>query len=141
VRPRSVCCFHGGDHRRWENGAVLDVIVDPWNNSMNPSTDSFQKAKRKKISVQKMLQEHRWIYHILPLQTPQEIQEYVHLWERVNGTRLEKNREDTIRWRWTTDGEYTTKSAYRVQFEGSFMPIWRAGAEPKCRFFRLDTSP
>jgi hypothetical protein len=39
-----------------------------------------------------------------------------------------------------TDGEYTTKSTYRIQFEGTFsklklMPIWKAGAEPNCRFF------
>ena len=45
---------------------------------------------------------------------------------------------------WTADREYTTKSAYRVQFEGTFsklkiMPIWKAVTEPKYRFFfRMD---
>jgi hypothetical protein len=62
------------------------------------------------------------------------------LWEKVNDIRLVEDREDEIRWRWTNNGEYTTKSAYRVQFEGTYgklklMPIWRAAAEPKCRFF------
>jgi hypothetical protein len=78
--------------------------------------------------------------HILPLQTLQEIQEYVELWEQISSTQLIENREDTIRWKWTNDGEYTTQSAYCVQFEGSYSklklsPIWRAKAEPKCRFF------
>jgi hypothetical protein len=53
---------------------------------------------------------------------------------------LDVDREDTITWRWTTDGEYTTKSAYCIQFEGTFSklkltPIWKAKAKPKCRFF------
>jgi hypothetical protein len=37
-------------------------------------------------------------------------------------------------------GEYSVASAYECQFLGSFaqipaMPIWRALAEPKCKFF------
>lgn len=95
---------------------------------------------RKKLSVYKALQENRWIAHILPLQTPREIQEYVTLWEHVGGVRLDENEEDTIRWWWTPNGECTTQSAYHIQFEGSYsklrlMPIWRSGAEPKCHFF------
>lgn len=43
-------------------------------------------------------------------------------------------------WRWTSDGKYTSRSAYRIQFEGSYsklciMPIWKARTEAKCRFF------
>jgi hypothetical protein len=53
---------------------------------------------------------------------------------------LVENREDTIYWHWTSDGEYTTKSAYNIQFQGAFsklkiMPIWKAKVESKCRFF------
>jgi hypothetical protein len=38
------------------------------------------------------------------------------------------------------EGEYTTSSAYRIQFKGHFKklsisPIWRAKAEPKCKIF------
>lgn len=48
--------------------------------------------------------------------------------------------EDAISWRWTDNGEYTTKSAYRIQFLGdsnklNISPLWKARAEPKCRFF------
>jgi hypothetical protein len=90
--------------------------------------------------VQKALQDNRWVARIQPLQTVQELHEYAALWERLQETTLEENSEDTIRWRWTVDGEYTTKSAYNIQFVGSFsklklMPIWKAQAEPKCRFF------
>lgn len=100
----------------------------------------FRKAKRKKLTVKSALKENRWIQHILPIQTAQEMNEYVVLWEGVRDINLEDNREDEIRWRWMTDGEYTTKSAYQIQFEGTFskfklMPIWKAAAEPKCKFF------
>jgi len=58
----------------------------------------------------------------------------------VQHTQLDNSREDNIIWRWTKDGEYTSKSAYHIQFEGTYSklritPIWRAKAEPKCRFF------
>jgi hypothetical protein len=38
------------------------------------------------------------------------------------------------------DGEYTTKSAYQIQFTGVFSklkltPIWKAKEEQKCQFF------
>jgi len=53
---------------------------------------------------------------------------------------LEENTEDSIVWRWTEDGEYTTKSAYAIQFQGTFsklkmMLIWKAKAEQNCIFF------
>ena len=39
------------------------------------------------------------------------------------------------------DGEYTAKSAYGIQFQGSFsklriLSIWKAKAEPKYKFFK-----
>jgi hypothetical protein len=99
-----------------------------------------RKQKEKKLSVQVALKENRWIAHISPLIRPQEIKEYVALWEFVGHTQLQENMKDSICWRWTTDGEYTAKSAYLIQFQGTFsklkpMPIWKAKAEPKCRFF------
>lgn len=47
---------------------------------------------------------------------------------------------DSILWRWTTNGTYSTHSAYRVQFRGPIEPfqsglIWRARAENKFKVF------
>ena len=55
-------------------------------------------------------------------------------------TTIGQDREDSIRWPWTADGEYTAKSAYNNQFQGTFsklkfLSIWKAKDEPKCRFF------
>jgi hypothetical protein len=64
----------------------------------------------------------------------------VRLWEAVQHIQLDTSREDTVVWRWTANGECTSKSAYNIQFEGSYiklriMPIWKARAESKCRIF------
>ena len=48
--------------------------------------------------------------------------------------------QDSIFWRWTSDGVYTTKSAYNAQFLGTYslfkgQHIWQAEAEGKHKFF------
>jgi hypothetical protein len=72
----------------------------------------FKKAKRKNVTVQKALQDNKWIEHISPVLSPTELQEYVLLWNAVQQVQLDASREDSIVWRWIADGEYTTKSAY-----------------------------
>jgi len=76
----------------------------------------FRKAKRKNITVYKALQGNKLIAHVTPMDMVKELQEYVTLWEAVEHIQLEENTEDSIVWRWTEDGEYTTKSAYSIQF-------------------------
>jgi hypothetical protein len=46
----------------------------------------FKKSRRKNITVYKALENNHWISHITPLQTPQEIREYVAVWEAVGHT-------------------------------------------------------
>jgi hypothetical protein len=125
------------------NGKFASFWTSSWIGGRAPKIVAptlFRKAKRKNITVQMALLDNSWITHILPILTPQELNEYVTLWEAVSQTRLVENKEDTIYWQCTSDGKYTTKSAYNIQFQGTFsklriMPIWKAKAEPKCRFF------
>jgi hypothetical protein len=47
---------------------------------------------------------------------------------------------DSITWKWTGDGAYSAKSAYKMQIMGSFTTfnanaIWKAQAEGKHRLF------
>jgi len=69
----------------------------------------------------------------------EEMADFVALWDLVQDVQL-TTEEDKITWKWTPDGSYTAKSAYEVQFKGSycsFKPnaIWRAHAEGKHKFF------
>ena len=81
-----------------------------------------------------------WIDQVCPLHTGAEFREYANLWEQISLLERNLDIDDEIIWRWTSDGNYTTKSAYRIQFVGhtrrqSITPIWKAKAEPKCKFF------
>jgi hypothetical protein len=125
------------------DGKTANFWSSSWLDGRTPKSlapNLFKKASRKKLTVYKALKDKKWVSHIWPVQTSQEIIEFVELWEQIYYVQLNEDNEDSIRWKWTNDGEYTTQSAYRIQFEGSYSrlkltPIWRAKAEPKCRFF------
>jgi hypothetical protein len=68
-----------------------------------------------------------------------EMPELVHLWSLLDQVVL-TYQEGEIRWKRTTDGSYSAKSAYQTQFIGSFSTfdnkaIWAAKVEDKHRFF------
>jgi hypothetical protein len=72
--------------------------------------------------------------------TATQMQEFVSLWIKTQDTHLTPGLRDSNLWRWMADGTYSARSAYRVQFRGSFRPfrtslIWRAHAENKCKVF------
>ena len=117
-------------HSSWVNGAA----------PKNLAPSLFTKSRRKKFTVQQALHNNFWINQVLPLHSGTEFREYASLWEQISLLDRNPDMEDEIIWRWTSDGEYTTKSAYRIQFVGqagrqSITPIWKAKAEPKCKFF------
>jgi hypothetical protein len=50
------------------------------------------------------------------------------------------HQEDKISWKLTTNAQYSMKTAYDIQFAGSFpdyewQRLWEAKVEPECRFF------
>lgn len=125
------------------DGKTAEFWTSSWANGntlKNMAPTLYLKSKRKRLSVHMALKENRWIKYLLTIQNNQEMMEYVAVWEEVRMINLQHGIQDTITWRWTPDGEYTTQSAYRIQFEGSYSklkitPIWKAQAEAKCQFF------
>lgn len=68
-----------------------------------------------------------------------EMAEFIFLWDLVTQVTLEGG-QDTIAWKWTANGEYSSKSAYLAQFNGSYSSfdasaLWKASAEGKHKFF------
>lgn len=66
------------------------------------------------------------------------MEEFVLLYSQLRGVQL-TDQPDQIRWKWTTHGQYTAKSAYLAQFQGATKMqdgalIWKANAEAKCKF-------
>jgi hypothetical protein len=71
--------------------------------------------------------------------TAAEMQQFVSLWSLVMQVQR-SNEPDQFTWRFTTSGVYTSSSAYRAQFHGSYAHyewnrVWKAPVEPKCKFF------
>lgn len=99
----------------------------------------FSIATRKNMTVKKEFQNANWIQALQNIATAPDLSSFVELWELLRDVHL-LPRPDTIVWKWTASGAYSAASAYRCQFLGSHAPfdtkkIWRAHAEPKCRFF------
>jgi hypothetical protein len=68
-----------------------------------------------------------------------QIAEFIHPWGLLQDIQL-NGEPDNISWRWTTNGIYSSKSAYRIQFAGTFCrfnanAIWSASAEGKHKLF------
>jgi hypothetical protein len=81
----------------------------------------FELSRKKRRSVQGTLNKDNWIrdLDINGRITSNPITSFVLLWTLVQSTELQPQREDSIRWKLTTSGEYSAASAYKAQFLGS----------------------
>jgi hypothetical protein len=135
--------FHASTIIKVGKGNKTNFWYSRWLDGRSPRNLApllFRKSRRKNFTVEKALRDNFWIAQIYPLTTEEEIREYVDLWEGIQLIQCDPDVEDQITWRWTQTGEYTTKSAYHIQFQGrtktrNIGTIWKAKTEPKCRFF------
>jgi hypothetical protein len=74
----------------------------------------YAKSRREKITVHQALKNEKWIDHIYPPAMSEEVTQFVKLWEAIREVAQNETVEDRTTWRWTMDGEYTTKSAYQI---------------------------
>ncbi|KAJ1277359.1 hypothetical protein BS78_05G288800 [Paspalum vaginatum] len=100
---------------------------------------NWLRACRKNLKVAKALEDNRWMRGMQRMNSNQEIRQFVSLWSRLSSLHL-STMEGDITWKFTADGKYTAKSAYDIQFIGSYpdfnwTKIWKSKMEPKCRFF------
>jgi hypothetical protein len=101
----------------------------------------FRLATRKNRTVIQELRNNNWIRSLRGrITSATHVEEFVSLWIRIQDVHLLQGVPDSITWKWTPDGTYSTRSAYRMQFCGSFSTfrsdqIWKAHAENKCKVF------
>lgn len=74
------------------------------------------------------------------MSTIEEMASFVRFWDCVQEIQLSDEPTDQVIWRWTSNGQYTSKSAYRAHFNGSYSAfnassIWKAETEGKHKFF------
>lgn len=97
-----------------------------------------QAARFKHRTASSEITNRRWIANLGPIDNPVLLQEYVQLYTLLSTVEM-SDQADEITWKWMSDGKYSVVSAYKCQFLGAMttLPaadIWRARAEPKCRF-------
>jgi hypothetical protein len=99
----------------------------------------YKLAWRKRNTVAADLQNQQWTRVLWRMNTAEQMAEFVILWDMVQQIRL-SDATDSILWRWTGNGLYSSKSAYRVQFQGSYCSfntdaLWSATGEGKHKLF------
>jgi hypothetical protein len=94
---------------RWLQGQALKDLA----------LDLYRLAWRKNSTVQQAIRDKRWMRGLERIQTTQEIQQFVKVWQLVREVQF-SSAQDEITWRLTQDGKYSTRSAYIAQFLGFF---------------------
>jgi len=119
-------------HSAWTAGRCPKDIVP----------DIYSMSRKKKRSLHDALSDNRWIRDIMlrPNFNIHHLEQFIDLWAIAREVSLNPEITDTIRWKWTTNGEYSAASAYRAQFFGSVKTklqplIWKPWAPQKCKFF------
>ncbi|WVZ92634.1 hypothetical protein U9M48_038683, partial [Paspalum notatum var. saurae] len=98
-------------HHSWLDGEA----------TRNLAPHLFELVKRKNRTVAQELSNNAWIRTLKnKVTTTTQIEEFVSLWIRLQHTHLRENIADSITWKWTPDGIYSTSSAYRAQFLGAY---------------------
>lgn len=86
------------------------------------------------------LTNNRWIRDIDHNMTQQIIVEFLELWDKLENVVLIQSQEGRITWLHSSNGQYSAKSPYSLQFEGltrcsTAELTWKTKVPPKCKFF------
>lgn len=127
------------------NGAKAPFWYSPWLFGRKPKDIAplvHDASTRKNWKVREALRNNAWILKINPptVVTVDPIREFFTLWMFVNDFHLDDLAEDNITWKHTTNGIYSTASAYKAQFLGKTLSpmdymIWKIWAPPKVKLF------
>jgi hypothetical protein len=101
---------------------------------------TIPKRMPKQRTVKDALANQTWISDIKGARTVGVMVDYLHLCDILADVLLQPDVEDRHIWRFSSDGQYSAKTAYKGFFVGtiSFEPwerIWKTWAPSKCRFF------
>jgi hypothetical protein len=103
---------------------------------------TFACSKRKFWKVNIAMEANAWVGKIILDEnfTIDHLFQFINLWAKLQEVHLIEEIEDTISWRLTSNGQYSVKSVYDLQFFGSttsnlYKSVWKVWATPKAKFF------
>ncbi|KAK1609446.1 hypothetical protein QYE76_033119 [Lolium multiflorum] len=129
------------------DGKTASFWKDSWVDGGAPfliAPNLFKASRRKCRSVAEALNDGKWILDLRGRVTADSLSEFLDLWDQVRRVALVQGTFDSLVWRFSEDGIYSSKSTYRLQFRLQFLGatsspfvklIWSATAAPKRRFF------
>lgn len=127
------------------NGKKALFWISKWLQNQSPCVMAptiYQTSKRKNRTVKDALTNNQWVADLQPalFSSSQHFAEFINLWTMISEVELQPETDDQITWRFASNGQYSAKSAYRIQFEGAVGTnfeniIWNAWAPPKCKFY------
>ncbi|WVZ88110.1 hypothetical protein U9M48_034662 [Paspalum notatum var. saurae] len=101
---------------------------------------AIPRRTTKTLTVAEGLQHRHWIRGIVGGLTVQVIAEYIELWDRLEGVHLHPITEDKVIWKWSENGVYSARSAYRAlhlssQICPDYQLIWKAWLPLRVKIF------
>nr|XP_020148906.1 uncharacterized protein LOC109734088 [Aegilops tauschii subsp. strangulata] len=140
-----VACFHAAITIHLGNGRKTSFWHDRWLFGQSPASmapDLLPVCTRKNISVQRAFSHQTWMSGLHRISNTTQLRQFTLLWHLLQQTELRHDIEDSISWNCSDSGTYSARSAYLVQFHGSystcnFSKLWKAKVELKCGFFML----
>jgi hypothetical protein len=117
---------------RWLHGCCLEDLAP---NVFKCVPLKIQKSR----TVCEALQDHTWVRDIRSALGLNGLVEYLQLWDTISSITLNTT-EDVHLWKFEASGVFSTKSAYRNFFVGSFTfepwkRLWKSWAPGKCKSF------
>jgi hypothetical protein len=135
--------FYAATNITLGNGRKTPFWHAPWVNGRKPKDIApriFDICKRKKWMVNQALRNDEWISKLSGSATIsiEHLTEFVQLWALIQRVHLEEGVDDDISWKLTSNGQYSTASAYKLQFFGLvdsslYKIVWKAWATPKAK--------
>lgn len=143
IQEEDVALFNAATVVTLGNGHKACFWTSRWlhGQSLASRFPSLHKhSRRKNRTVADVLDDSHWISDIDYNLNLELISEYISLWEDLDSVVLVDEQEDSATWTLTSDGKYSTKSAYSIQFAGKTKCLtasqtWKTKAPPKCKFF------
>lgn len=125
VPYKARALFHVAVQTKVGNGVDTKFWTDRWLHGSSVGEldpNLFQlipKRARRQRAVSQALSNRRWVTDIQGALTVQVIVEYLKLWMLVEGFTLQPALPDHHFWKFTSSGQYSSKSAYNTFFLGN----------------------
>jgi hypothetical protein len=126
------------------NGKRAKFWTDKWRPDKRTILDAFPLlalfVKDSGISVAQALHHNRWVRDIKGGVSTAALAQYLRLWDELLQVQLNSEVGDTLVWCHTSNGCFSTSSAYKLFFAANTNfpcagAIWKSKAPARCKFF------